>query len=46
MKNFYLDFEKPISDLMDKKIYIEIEKTKYHVKLLEKPLNKKNYKYL
>ena len=42
----YVNSGLAFSDLMDKKIYIEIEKTKYHVKLLEKPLIKKNYKYL
>ena len=30
--------------LKDKKIYIEVEKKKYPVEILEKPLNQKNFR--
>ena len=40
----YVNSENSIETLRDKNIFIEVEKKKYPVEILEKPLNQKNYK--
>ncbi len=40
----YVDSENSFETLKDKKIFIEVEKKKYLVKILEKPLNQNNYR--
>tara|TARA_B100001250_G_C19198175_1_gene528138 strand:- start:130 stop:561 length:432 start_codon:yes stop_codon:yes gene_type:complete len=40
----YVNSENSYESLKDKNIFIEVEKKKYPVDILEKPLNNKNYK--
>ncbi len=40
----YVNSGNSIETLKDKNIYIEVEKKKYSVEILEKPLNQKNYR--
>jgi len=40
----YLNSENSYETLKDKKIFIEVEKKKYPVIIIEKPINQKNYK--
>ena len=40
----YVNSENSIETLRDKNIFIEVEKKKYPVEILEKPLNQTNYK--
>ena len=40
----YVNSSNSIETLKDKNIYIEVEKKKYPVEILEKPLNQKNYR--
>ena len=40
----YVNSGNSIETLKDKNIYIEVEKKKYPVEILEKPLNQKNYR--
>jgi len=40
----YVNSENTKETLKDKKIYIEVEKKKYPVEILEKPLNQKNFR--
>ena len=41
----YVNSGNTVESLKTSKIFIEIEKKKYHVKVLEKPLNNKDYKH-
>ena len=40
----YVNSGNKIENLKDKKLFIEVEKKKYPVEILERPLNQKNYK--
>ncbi len=40
----YITYENSLQTLNDKNIYIEVEKKKYPVDILEKPLNQKNFR--
>ena len=40
----YINSGNSIDDLFDKKLFIEVEKKKYPVEILKKPLNQKNYR--
>ena len=40
----YVNSGNSIDTLMDKNLFIEVEKKKYSVEILKKPLNQKNYK--
>ena len=41
----YVNSGNTVESLKTSRIFIEIEKKKYHVKVLEKPLNNKDYKH-
>ena len=40
----YVNSGNTLETLRDKELYIEVEKTKYPVKILSKPLNTRNFK--
>jgi len=40
----YVNSGNSVDTLMDKNLFIEVEKKKYSVEILKKPLNQKNYK--